>query len=93
MQSDPTVQQFTGVTSILHENFLPSSKDWDIAVIRLRSPLTFNDYVQPICLPSSSIAAGTDCVATGWGHTKSTRNRDFLIIVVVVIHKFIHRVK
>jgi len=73
MQSDPEVQKFTGVTSIVHENFLSSAKDWDIAVIRLPSPLTFDDYVQPVCLPSTHVPAGTDCVATGWGETKSTQ--------------------
>ena len=70
-QYGPEVQKFAAVTSIIHERFKPSSFAWDIAVIRLYSPLTFNDYVQPVCLPSTAVADNTHCVVTGWGQTKS----------------------
>jgi len=46
----------------------------DVAIIRLRKPLEFNDYVQPICIPNTRAAAGTKCFATGWGYTRGTLN-------------------
>jgi len=67
------VQSFTGVKSVhMHEKYghMPHRNDFDIAVIELPTPLTFNDYVQPVCLASTPVAAETDCVATGWGDTQ-----------------------
>ena len=49
----------------------------DVAIIRLLAPLKFNDYVQPICLPSSPVPDGTDCIATGWGTTQGENSRNF----------------
>jgi len=65
-------QTFTGVSVILHEKYTSDGSDWDVAVIRLPRPLTFNDHVQPVCIPSTPVADGTDCVVTGWGETQST---------------------
>jgi len=48
-----------------------SDQGGDIAVVRLPRPLTFNNYVQPVCIPSTPIANGTNCVITGWGRTQS----------------------
>jgi len=56
---------------VRHEYYDPDRINNDIAVLRLPSPLTFNNYVQPVCLPSSPIPAGTNCVVTGWGETQS----------------------
>ena len=67
--NDPEVQQFRWVKCVEHEKYLPNGSDWDIAVIKLGTPLTFNEYVQPVCLPSTPVAAGIECVATGWGVT------------------------
>ena len=73
---DPAVQSFTGVRSVVHENYSPNGNyDFDITVIELPTPLTFNNYVQPVCLPRSPVAAGTTCVATGWGRTQGRQNR------------------
>ena len=58
----------------MHENYDPAGHDYDIAIIQLPRALTFNDYVQPVCLPSSPVAAGTKCVATGWGYTRGKHN-------------------
>jgi len=73
MNSDPNGQKITGVTTIMHENYRQRGYDYDIAVIQLPSPLTYNTYVQPVCLPSTAVADGTDCVVTGWGDTQSTQ--------------------
>ena len=55
---------------IIHESFRLPSNDFDIAVFQLVGQLTFNDNVQPICLPAVSVAADTRCVVTGWGYTR-----------------------
>ncbi|XP_040596235.1 inactive serine protease 45 [Mesocricetus auratus] len=49
-------------------NFIRS----DIALVRLKTPVTFSKYVQPICLPKHnfSLKVGTQCWVTGWGKIK-----------------------
>ncbi|KAI4884520.1 hypothetical protein NFI96_020491 [Prochilodus magdalenae] len=41
----------------------------DIALVKLREPVAWNDHIQPICLPSTDMqfAPGTLCTITGWG--------------------------
>ena len=56
----------------MHETFSYTAAGYDIAIIRLPSPLTFNDYVQPVCIPSTQVEDGTECVVTGWGKTRCT---------------------
>lgn len=44
----------------------------DLALIELSSPVEFNDYVQPACLPSEGgdFTVADDCWISGWGDTK-----------------------
>ncbi|XP_004436980.1 PREDICTED: prothrombin [Ceratotherium simum simum] len=51
--------------------------DRDIALLRLRKPITFSDYIQPVCLPDKETAAsllqsGHKGRVTGWGNLKET---------------------
>jgi len=46
--------------------------NFDIAVIRLAKPLVFNNYVQPVCLPTTPPEGGANCFAVGWGVTQRT---------------------
>uniref|UniRef100_A0A4Q8K3P6 U19-Liphistoxin-Lsp1a_1 n=1 Tax=Liphistius sp. SGP-2016 TaxID=1905180 RepID=A0A4Q8K3P6_9ARAC len=42
--------------------------DKDIALLKLEKPLTFNDYVSPICIPDEDAGfQGMKCIASGWG--------------------------
>ena len=48
------------------------TKDNDFVILKLGSPLEFNEYVQPACLPSSpgylSLESTEDrCFTSGWG--------------------------
>ena len=42
----------------------------DIALVQLASPISFNDYMLPVCLPKPGdpLDPGTMCWVTGWGH-------------------------
>ncbi|WAQ98002.1 CORIN-like protein [Mya arenaria] len=44
--------------------------DWDMALLELRTPLVFGDYVQPICLPAQMAPNPThqQCYLAGWGY-------------------------
>jgi len=70
-------QKFTGVSHVEHENYLPTGEDWDIAVIKLPTPLRYDNYTSPVCLPSTPVDAGTKCVTTGWGDTQGTQNKTY----------------
>ncbi|XP_060696339.1 transmembrane protease serine 9-like isoform X2 [Hemiscyllium ocellatum] len=56
-------------TIIIHPLYRQTSNDYDIAVLKLSSPLIFEANIQPICLPSSDrvFNAGDSCTITGWG--------------------------
>ncbi|XP_037135015.1 transmembrane protease serine 9-like isoform X2 [Syngnathus acus] len=56
-------------TIFLHPYFNALSLENDIALLRLSSPITFTDYIRPVCLAShnSVFNNGTDSWVTGWG--------------------------
>jgi len=49
----------------------------DVMLLKLERPLTFNDAVSPVCLPSQfkSIASGRRCFSTGWGALRGELTR------------------
>ena len=58
----------------VHPNYIPreftSSKDYDIALLKLLHPVKLTAHVGPVCLPPeyNDPPAGTLCTVTGWGH-------------------------
>ncbi|XP_051870454.1 transmembrane protease serine 3-like [Pristis pectinata] len=56
---------------IHHKKYKGHTYDYDIALIKLETPLTFNDWIQPICLPNSGqeFPDGKACWISGWGLT------------------------
>lgn len=64
---------------ILHPNYnlSLSSFDYDLALVKLSSPVELNDHVAPVCLPSESqddkFNSRSTCVVTGWGSTSTDR--------------------
>ena len=60
---------------IIHPMYNPrkgNPKDNDVAILKLKSSLTFNDTVQPACLPHQSFMpedTGDLAVVSGWGTT------------------------
>ena len=63
-------EQFREIAlEIFHPNYQGGASPYDIALIRLESPIQFNDFVQPIALPPQSPIIPSSGVirAFGWG--------------------------
>uniref|UniRef100_A0A671LDZ6 Peptidase S1 domain-containing protein n=1 Tax=Sinocyclocheilus anshuiensis TaxID=1608454 RepID=A0A671LDZ6_9TELE len=58
---------------IVHLSYNSQSSDNDIALLRLSSAVTFNEYIRPVCLAglNSSFPSGTSSWVTGWGNIQS----------------------
>uniref|UniRef100_A0A8C5WJB5 Peptidase S1 domain-containing protein n=1 Tax=Leptobrachium leishanense TaxID=445787 RepID=A0A8C5WJB5_9ANUR len=54
---------------IKHPLYTMTGDAGDIALVKLVNPVTFTDYIQPICLPGASVTlpSGMECWVTGWG--------------------------
>lgn len=58
----------------IHEEFrVGHHMNNDIAVVLLKTPIRFNNYVQPVCLPAKNqpYHEGSNCMISGWGSTQS----------------------
>ncbi|KAK2884826.1 hypothetical protein Q8A73_021300 [Channa argus] len=66
-------ERSTNVSEIvLHPKFDSRTYDNDIALVKLSSPVTFTDYIRPVCLAASGSVfnRGTASWVTGWGNVK-----------------------
>ncbi|XP_049311763.1 chymotrypsin-2-like [Bactrocera dorsalis] len=52
--------------------------NYDIALLRLSSPFSFNDKIKPVLLGSTDLPEGTPAIITGWGGASSDRVADQL---------------
>ncbi|XP_056910259.1 transmembrane protease serine 3 [Takifugu flavidus] len=57
---------------IYHSKYRPKGLDYDVALMKLSTPLQFNGLVEPICLPNHNeeFQPGTMCWISGWGATE-----------------------
>ncbi|XP_067283256.1 transmembrane protease serine 9-like [Pseudorasbora parva] len=58
------------VTQIIpHPSYSPTGQNNDIALLKLSTSVTFNDYIKPVCLAAtgSVFGGGTKSWVTGWG--------------------------
>lgn len=57
---------------IPHPNYNSHTFDNDIALMELDSPVTYSDYIRPICLPAPQhdFPSGNTVWITGWGATR-----------------------
>ena len=51
----------------LHPSYNHQTVNNDIAILKLKTALTFNSKVQPACLPAASLTPSGIAVASGWG--------------------------
>ncbi|XP_062382940.1 serine protease hepsin-like [Sardina pilchardus] len=70
--SNPNEVSRTVAEIIRHPNYDDSTKENDMALLRLSSAVPFTDYIRPVCLAASGsiISQGTDSWVTGWGDTE-----------------------
>jgi len=54
---------------IPHPSYDSSTDEYDIALIRLKSPMQMNSCTGLVCLPDRDVSPGTSCWITGWGST------------------------
>ncbi|XP_046643305.1 transmembrane protease serine 9-like isoform X2 [Daphnia pulicaria] len=57
----------------IHENYDPSTKANDMAILTLESPVEFTETISPVCLPQKCMDVkftGRSVTAMGWGLTK-----------------------
>ncbi|XP_038565964.1 serine protease 33-like [Micropterus salmoides] len=71
--SNPNEVSRTVSKIIINPNYDVYSNNNDIALLQLSSPVTFTDYIRPVCLAAdgSVFKAGTTCWVTGWGNIQS----------------------
>uniref|UniRef100_A0A8C7WUC4 Zgc:100868 n=1 Tax=Oryzias sinensis TaxID=183150 RepID=A0A8C7WUC4_9TELE len=71
--SNPNSVSQTVTTVIVHPNYNSNTNDNDIALLQLSSPVTFNNYITPVCLAStnSTFYSGVNTWVTGWGNIGS----------------------
>lgn len=59
---------------VIHPNFSRLFLENDIALVELEEPVTFDDNVQPICLPSEDDDfTGQNAYVSGWGYTEYSK--------------------
>ncbi|XP_039207963.1 transmembrane protease serine 12-like isoform X2 [Crotalus tigris] len=66
---------------IIHSHFKKETYENDIALFKLQNPITFNDYIQPICLLPSHLFLGNDtpCYITGWGSAHEEGEKIYIL--------------
>ena len=72
--------------TIIHPMYDPRNHDNDVAILKLKSSLTFNEDVQPACLPPPSFMPENTrelAVTSGWGHTSDGNGLAFYALIVI----------
>ncbi|KAM5191475.1 plasma kallikrein [Mantella aurantiaca] len=58
---------------IIHPDYIRAENGSDIALLKLKQPLAYNDHQQAICLPPrQDFKTPNKCSITGWGYTKES---------------------
>uniref|UniRef100_A0A1Q3FMH9 limulus clotting factor C n=2 Tax=Culex tarsalis TaxID=7177 RepID=A0A1Q3FMH9_CULTA len=69
----PPVQDRDIEYAVRHQSYDTRSKQNDIALIRLKEEITFEDHIQPICLPVTTELRNNnpaEYIIAGWGKTE-----------------------
>ncbi|XP_057271920.1 trypsin I-P1-like [Pezoporus wallicus] len=69
---ESTQQVIRASKIIRHSGFNSDTLDNDIMLIKLATPAQLNSAVQTVSLPTSCVTAGTTCIISGWGNTRSS---------------------
>lgn len=65
------------VVTAAHCMHSAQNHDYDVALLRLRTPLMFSDTVGAVCLPAEEqdFPRGSQCWVSGWGHTDPSHSK------------------
>lgn len=57
---------------VIPSGYIEPQNGKDLALVELATPVTWSDYVRPVCLPSSGtlFPGGMQCYVTGWGNIR-----------------------
>jgi len=75
---EPTQQTYNSTDFFTHENYTSLTVHNDISMIKLPESLVFNDYIQPVCLPTAGeedLGPGITVTPSGWGLTSDSAIR------------------
>lgn len=63
-------------TGKYHEKFGNQNMDYDVAILKLKEPLTFESNIAPIKVADKNfvLEQGTEATITGWGKTQVLQN-------------------
>ncbi|XP_061667145.1 serine protease 27 [Syngnathoides biaculeatus] len=58
---------------VIPSGYVAPTEGKDVALVRLSTPLTWSDWIRPVCLPASGtlFPAGMPCYVTGWGDIRN----------------------
>lgn len=79
---------------IMHEKYNQPQFANDIALIKLKEPIEFNDRVKPIELGKDEVEDGAELKLTGWGRIRVSVYSQFLCVdfIEINVHSF-HRLE
>ncbi|XP_006168217.1 transmembrane protease serine 12 isoform X1 [Tupaia chinensis] len=75
--SHPHTKKIKIKAIIIHPDFILESFVNDIALFHLKKAVSYNEFIQPICLPFDvfqKLDQNTKCFISGWGRTKEEGN-------------------
>ncbi|XP_041126272.1 mannan-binding lectin serine protease 1-like isoform X3 [Polyodon spathula] len=88
-RKDDTEQTLQAEQLILHPAYQAATFEFDIALLQLSRPATFNDYVLPVCLPDesqhSALHEGDMMIVSGWGKQFLRRLPDSLMEIEIPV--------
>ena len=64
---DGSAQTSDTISIDIHPSYNRRTINNDIAILKLKTSLTFSDEVKPACLPDSNLSPSGISVASGWG--------------------------
>lgn len=69
-------QQVVAVSRVIaHNEYNTRTKACDVALLKLKQPLVFNNFVRPINIWMRDLPLLIECTATGWGSTRENGPR------------------
>lgn len=71
---------------VSHKDYNQKTNENDIALVKLQSPLLFNECVRPVAILNRDLAPQETCTVTGWGairESKALNRRNILTLFCI----------